>query len=65
MHRENFVEEFSTAVVLLSLPTPPRDPTVGFEAFSLNTVKMDLTLSWTGVLEESPLLWLRIAAEIC
>jgi hypothetical protein len=63
--RENFGKEFSTALGFLSLPTPHRDPSVGFGAFSLNIVKMDLTLSRTGVLEESPLLWLGIAAEIC
>jgi hypothetical protein len=55
-HRENFGEKFSIALGFLSLPTPPRDPSVGFGAFSLNTMKMDLTLSWTGVLEESLLL---------
>jgi hypothetical protein len=38
-------EKFSVALGFLSLPTPPRDPLVGFGAFSLNTVKMDLTLS--------------------
>jgi hypothetical protein len=43
--RENFVEKFLTALGFLSLPTPPRDPSVGFGAFSLNTVKMDFTLS--------------------
>jgi hypothetical protein len=43
--QENFIEEFSIALGFLSLPTPPTDPPVGFGAFSLNTVKMDLTLS--------------------
>jgi hypothetical protein len=38
-------EKFSTALGFLSFLTPPRDPSVGFGAFSLNTVKMDLTLS--------------------
>jgi hypothetical protein len=41
----NFIEKFSVALVFLSLLTPPRDPSVGFGTFSLNTVKMDLTLS--------------------
>jgi hypothetical protein len=45
MRREKFIEEFSTALGFLSLPTPPKDHSVGFGAFSLNTVKMDLTLS--------------------
>jgi hypothetical protein len=62
--QENFIEQFSIALGFLSLLTPPNDPLVGFGVFSLNTVKMDLTLSWTTVLEESPLLWLGIAAEI-
>jgi hypothetical protein len=43
--QENFGEKFSAALGFLSLLTPPRDPSVGFGAFSLNTVKMDLTLS--------------------
>jgi hypothetical protein len=43
--RENFGKKFFSALDFLSLPTPPRDPLVGFGAFSLNTVKMDLTLS--------------------
>jgi hypothetical protein len=59
------VEKFSAALGFLSLPTPPRDPSVDFRAFSLNMVKMDLTLSWMGVLEEPPLVWLGIAVEIC
>jgi hypothetical protein len=37
--------EASATMGFLSLPTPPRDPSVDFGAFSLNTVKMDLTLS--------------------
>jgi hypothetical protein len=61
---EDFIEKLSTALGFLSLPTPPRDPSIGFGAFSLNTVKMDLRLSWMGVLEESPLLWLGIDAEM-
>jgi hypothetical protein len=44
-HQKKFREKFSVALGFLSLPTPPRDPLVGFGAFSLNTVKMDLTLS--------------------
>jgi hypothetical protein len=44
MRRVSFVEKFSTVMGFLSLPTPPRDPSVGFGDFSLNTVKMDLTL---------------------
>jgi hypothetical protein len=43
--QENFVEKFSVVLGFLSLPTPPIDPSVDFRAFSLNTVKMDLTLS--------------------
>jgi hypothetical protein len=43
-HRENFGEKFSAALGFLSLQTPLRDPSVGFGAFSFNTVKMDLTL---------------------
>jgi hypothetical protein len=43
-HQENFIEKFSAALGFLSLPTPPRDPRVDFRAFSLNTVKMALTL---------------------
>jgi hypothetical protein len=43
--RENFGEKFSVALNFLSLSTHPRDPLVCFGAFSLNTVKMDLTLS--------------------
>jgi hypothetical protein len=43
--RENFGKKFSAALGFLSLPTPPRDPSVGFGVFSLNTVEMDLTLS--------------------
>jgi hypothetical protein len=43
--RENFVEKFLVALGFLSLPTPHRDHSVDFGAFSLNTVKMDLTLS--------------------
>jgi hypothetical protein len=64
--RENFVEKFSVALGFLSLSNAHRDSSVdfGFGAFSLNTVKMDLTLSLMGVLEESPLLWLGIATEI-
>jgi hypothetical protein len=45
MRQENFGEKFSAALGFLSLSAPPRDPSVGFGAFSLNTVKMDLTLS--------------------
>jgi hypothetical protein len=45
MRREDFVEKFSVALGFLSLLTPPRDPSIDFRAFSLNTVKMDLTLS--------------------
>jgi hypothetical protein len=52
-HWENFTEKFSAMLGFLSLPAPPRYPLVDFRAFSLNTVKMDLTLSWMGVLEES------------
>jgi hypothetical protein len=44
-HQENFGKKFSAALGFLSLPTSPRDLSVGFGAFSLNTVKMDLTLS--------------------
>jgi hypothetical protein len=48
--RENFVGKKCLAVLgFLSLPTPPRDPSVDFGSFSLNTVKMDLTLSSTGL----------------
>jgi hypothetical protein len=43
--QENFVEKFSTELGFLSLLTPPNDPSVDFGAFSLSTVKMDLTLS--------------------
>jgi hypothetical protein len=43
--RKNFVEKFSAALGFLYLPTPPKDPSIDFRAFSLNTVKMDLTLS--------------------
>jgi hypothetical protein len=63
--RENFVEKFLAALGFLSLPTPPRDSSADFGAFSLSTVKMNLTLSWMGILEESPLLWLGIVVEIC
>jgi hypothetical protein len=45
MRRENFVEKSLAALGFLSLPTPPRDPSVDFGAFSLNTVKMNLALS--------------------
>jgi hypothetical protein len=45
MCREDFVEKFSAALGFLSRPTPPRDPSVDFRAFSLDKVKMDLTLS--------------------
>jgi hypothetical protein len=45
MRQENFVEKFSAALGFLSLTTHPRDSSVDFGAFSLNTVKMDLTLS--------------------
>jgi hypothetical protein len=44
-HRENFGKKFSAALGFLSLLNLPRDPSVGFGAFSLNTVKMDLTPS--------------------
>jgi hypothetical protein len=44
-HREDFVEKFLAVLGFLSLSTPPRDPSVDFSAFSLNTMKMDLTLS--------------------
>jgi hypothetical protein len=44
-HRENFVEKLSATLGFLSLPTPPRDPSIGLGAFSLNTVKIELTLS--------------------
>jgi hypothetical protein len=44
-YEENFVEIFLDALGFLSLPTPSRDPSVDFGAFSLNTVKMDLTIS--------------------
>jgi hypothetical protein len=37
--QENFIEKFSVALGFLSLPTPPRDPSVDFGAFSLNIVK--------------------------
>jgi hypothetical protein len=47
--RENFVEKSSAALGFLSLPTPPRDPSVDFGAFSLHTVKMDLTLLNKGL----------------
>jgi hypothetical protein len=40
MRRENF----AVALSLLSVPIPPRDPSIDFGAFSFNTVKMDLTL---------------------
>jgi hypothetical protein len=43
--QENFVEKISAALGLLSLPTPPRDPSIDFGAFFLSTEKMDLTLS--------------------
>jgi hypothetical protein len=43
--QEIFAEKFLVALGFLSLLTPPRDPSVDFRAFSLNTVKMDLTLS--------------------
>jgi hypothetical protein len=43
--RENFGEKFSATLDFLSLLTPRRDRLVGFGAFSLNTVKMALTLS--------------------
>jgi hypothetical protein len=65
MRRENFGKEFSAVLGLLSLLTPPRNPSLDSGAFSLNTVKMDLTLSWTGLIEEPPLLSLGIATEIC
>jgi hypothetical protein len=39
---------FLAALAFLSLPTPLKDPSVDFRAFSLNAVKMDLTLSWMG-----------------
>jgi hypothetical protein len=39
--QENFVEQFLTALGFLSLLTPPKDPSIGFGAFSLNIVKMD------------------------
>jgi hypothetical protein len=45
---KKIVEKFSVVLGFLSLPTPPRDPSVDFRAFSLNTVKMDLTLSSIG-----------------
>jgi hypothetical protein len=45
MHRENFIEKFLAALGFLSLLTLPKDPSIDFGAFSLNTVKMDLTLS--------------------
>jgi hypothetical protein len=54
--RENFAEIFLAELGFVSLPTPPRDPSVDFRAFSLNIVKMDLTLSLMWVLEESPIL---------
>jgi hypothetical protein len=43
--QEDFIEKFSAALSFLSLPTLPRDRSVDFRGFSLNTVKMDLTLS--------------------
>jgi hypothetical protein len=43
-HRENVVDKFSAALGFLSLPTPPRDLLVNFGYFSLNTMKMGLTL---------------------
>jgi hypothetical protein len=61
---ENFTEKISTTLGCLSLLTHPTDPSVDFRVFSLNTVKMELTLSWIGVLEESSLPWLGIAAKI-
>ncbi len=54
-HREKFVEKFSAAlgslagVKAFTGPTPPKDPPADFGAFPLNTVKMDLTLSWAGL----------------
>jgi hypothetical protein len=39
-------EKFSIALGFLFHSTSPRDPSVGFGAFSLNTVKIDLTLSY-------------------
>jgi hypothetical protein len=49
--RVDFVEKFSAALgsllgvmAFLGL-TPPRDPTIGFEVFPLNPVKIDFTLS--------------------
>jgi hypothetical protein len=56
MCQENFIEKFSAELGFLSLPTPLRYPSVDFGVVFLNTVKMDLTLSSTGVLKESPLL---------
>jgi hypothetical protein len=47
----DFTEKFSTAlgsllgVIAFPIPTPLRDPPVDSEAFPLNIVKMDFTLS--------------------
>jgi hypothetical protein len=50
-HRVDFIEKFSAALgslldvmAFLGL-TPPRDPTVDFGVFPLNTAKMDFMLS--------------------
>jgi hypothetical protein len=43
MHQENFIEKFLAAPGFLSLPISPGDPSIDFGAFSLNTLKMDLT----------------------
>jgi hypothetical protein len=66
----NFAEKFSAAlgsmsgVVVFPGPTPLRDPPVDFGAFPLNIVKMNFTLSWTGLWDGSPLLWRGSAAAI-
>jgi hypothetical protein len=47
MHRVDFAEKLSAALGFSPFPgelTPPRDPSVDFEAFPLNTVKMDFML---------------------
>jgi hypothetical protein len=43
--REDFIKKFFAALGFLSLLAAPRDPSIDFRAFSLNMVKMDLTLS--------------------
>jgi hypothetical protein len=42
--QENFTEKFLAVLGFVSLPTPPREPSVDFRAFSLNTVNGPHTL---------------------